>query len=146
MVPILHDRGKYWTIWAETFRVHTNFSRRFQWKHSGRPQTLDLTQTASQIFWIFGFLTTTTTPTTTKNQTQNPNNLRWCLSQIKGLGPSGVLPLESPRKMSMNAESFSPYSPIFVPIAKNRYQNLVRNPILGLTLPHPHPGMKKQQI
>ena len=101
MVPILHDRGKYWTIWAETFRVHTNFSRRFQWKHSGRPQTLDLTQTASQIFLIFYLFFG-------KIPNKNPG---WCLSQIKGLGPSGVLPLESFRKVSMNAESFSPYSP-----------------------------------
>ena len=45
LVPIFHDGDKYWTIWAETFSVHTNFSRRFQWKYSGRPQTLYLTQT-----------------------------------------------------------------------------------------------------
>ena len=25
MVPILHDKDKYWTIWAETFRIHTYF-------------------------------------------------------------------------------------------------------------------------
>ena len=51
-----------------------------------------------------------------RHKSKNPKIVRWCLSQIKGLGPSGVLPLESSRKMSMNAESFSPYSPIFVPI------------------------------
>ena len=51
-----------------------------------------------------------------RQESENPKILRWCLSQIKGLGPSGVLPLESSRKVSMNAESFSPYSPIFVPI------------------------------
>ena len=58
LVPIFHDGDKYWTIWAETFSVHTNFSRRFQWKYSGRPQTLYLTQTWSWNFWI---LATTTT-------------------------------------------------------------------------------------
>ena len=67
---------------------------------------------------------------------ENPKNPGWCLSQIKGLGPSGVLPLESSRKVSMNAESFSPYSPIFVPIVKNWYQKLVRDPILGFNSPH----------
>ena len=67
----------------------------------------------------------------------NPATPGWCLSQIKGLGPSGVLPLESSQKVSMNAESFSLYSPIFVPIVYNWYQKLVRDPVLGLTLPSP---------
>ena len=50
LVPIFHDGDKYWTIWDETFSVHTNFSRRFQWKYSGRPQTLYLIQPDPRIF------------------------------------------------------------------------------------------------
>ena len=41
------------------------------------------------------------------------------LSKSKGLGPSGVLPLNAPRRVSMTQESFSPYTLILVPIVKN---------------------------
>ena len=61
-------------------------------------------------------VTKKTTKVKTKKKVEKSKNPGWCLSQIKGLGPSGVLPLESSRKVSMNAESFSPHSPIFVPI------------------------------
>ena len=43
----------------------------------------------------------------------------WCLSKTKGLGPSGVLPLNAPRRVSMDEESFSPYTLFLVPIVKN---------------------------
>ena len=34
--------------------------------------------------------------------------LGWCISQTEGLGPSGVLPLNASRRVSMDEESFSP--------------------------------------
>ena len=39
---------------------------------------------------------------------KKPKNLTWSLSKSKGLGPSGVLPLNAPRRVSMTQESFSP--------------------------------------
>ena len=65
----------------------------------------------------------------------NPKNLGWCLSQIEGLGPSGVLPLNASRRVSMSKESFSPYSPILVPIMKHWFQKSVPDPILGVDPP-----------
>ena len=50
---------------------------------------------------------------------KNPKNPGWCLSKTKGLGPSGVLPLDAPRRVSMDEPSFSPYTLFLVPIVKN---------------------------
>ena len=42
----------------------------------------------------------------TKNP-KNPKMPKWCFSQIQGLEPSGVLPLPSPRRVSMTQASIS---------------------------------------
>ena len=57
-------------------------------------------------------------------KSKNPG---WSFRQIEGLEPSGVLPLNSPRRVSMTQASISLYFPTGVPIMKNRYQEPLQN-------------------
>ena len=58
---------------------------------------------------------------TCRQRSQKSKKSEMVLSQIEGPGPSRVLPSESSCRVTMNGESFSPYSPIIVPIVKKWY-------------------------